>query len=180
MKKIPLSKTGKNKGKYFAMVDDDVFDIVNQYNWYYHHSGYARNSKMNIQLHRFIWNLKYGDIPEGLEVEHWDEDKLNCQISNLRLANRSENQYNVTKRKDNKSGVKGISKKVHKEEREDGTYKEYTYWYAQIRKDKGKKAYAKYFDYTDEGFKQAKEWIRNMSLDIQGKFSIYNKPKKDK
>jgi hypothetical protein len=182
MKEIELSKQGwKNKGKYVAFVDDDIFDEVNQYGWTYHNKGYAYNKKMKILLHRFIWQLKVGEIPEGLEIEHWDENKLNCQISNLRLATRSENNCNRTKLKNNTSGVKGIYKEVLKKEKEDGTYKEYTHWRAQISKDVGKKtekAYSKRFDYTDEGFVQAKNWIKQKSLELQGKFSIYNKPKK--
>ena len=185
MKKIPLSKNGtKYKGQYFAYVDNDVFPIVNEFDWAYHKTGYAYNSKMKILLHRYIWELKFGKIPDDKEVEHIDQNKLNCCLSNLRLATHSENMCNVRNRKDNTSGVKNISKKVNKgNRRKDGTYKEYTYWRAQISKDVGKKTektYAKLFDYTEEGFEQAKEWIKNMSLDIQGKFSIYNKPKKDK
>jgi hypothetical protein len=161
------------------MVDDDLFEEVNRYDWHYASHGYARNSKMNIQLHRFIWTLKYGDIPEGLEVEHWDENKLNCQISNLRLATRSENVCNVSKLKNNKSGFKGISKEVYKKECQDGIHI-HEYWRAKITKDKGKKTekkYSKRFPYTDAGFEQAKEWIKQKSLELHGEFSIYNKDK---
>ena len=177
MKLIPLSKKGKNKGKYEVMVDDDIFEEVNQYNWHYN-NGYARNSKMNISLHRYIWKLKNGDIPKGLDVEHKDQNKLNCCLSNLRLANNSENQCNITKKKNNKSGIKGISKHAYKILLKDGTEKEYAYWQARVTKDK--KTYSKPFDYTDKGFEQAKEWIKNMSLDVQGEFSIYNKPNENK
>ena len=178
MKLIELSKTGKNKGKYSAMVDDDVFEEVNKFNWSYN-SGYANRDdystgkQKHILLHRYIYELKYGDIPEGLEVEHWDESPLNCQISNLRLASHAENMCNKTIRKDNKSGVKGICKVVQKDKRHPGWKLEK--WYAKITKDK--KAYTKRFPFTDEGFEQAQEWIKNMSLKIQGEFSIYNKDK---
>lgn len=183
MRELELSKKGKkNKGKYKALVDDDIFDIVNSYSWTYLNTGYARNIKMNIQLHVFIWNLKFGDIPDGYEIEHWDENGLNCQISNLRLATRSENQCNITKQKNNKSGYKGICKKIVKgHPRKDGTYKIYTKWYAGIIKDYGKKTekrYAKTFDYTDKGLQEAIEWYKEKSLELQGKFSIFNKPKK--
>lgn len=177
MKEIELSKKGwKNKGKYKALVDDDVFEEVNRYNWTYTSNGYARNKKMTIYLHRFIWELKNGNIPEGLDIEHWDENKLNCQISNLRLATRSENCCNVTKRKNNKSGYKGVSKHVYRKERKDGTYKEYTKWTAEIGK--GRKRHAKEFPYTEEGLQQAIDWYKEMSLKLQTEFSIFNKPKK--
>jgi hypothetical protein len=180
MKEIELSKKGtKYRGMYKALVDDDVFDIVDEYSWTYN-SGYARNRKMNISLHRFIWTLKFGEIPSGLEVEHWDENGLNCTISNLRLATHSENVCNVTKRKDNKSGVKGICKKVKKREREDGSIYMHENWHAEIRKDyrkKTEKIYTKDFDYTAEGFEQAKKWIEQKSLEVHKEFSIYNKDK---
>jgi hypothetical protein len=126
MKEIQLSKTGKkNKGKYKALIDNDVFEEVNKFDWHYN-NGYARNGKMNILLHRFIWELKVGEIPEALEVEHKDQNGLNCQISNLRLANRSENNCNKTKYKNNTSGFKGISKVVQRHQHKD---KIYTYEY---------------------------------------------------
>ena len=181
MKEIELSKNGTvNKGKYFAMVDDDLFEEVNKYDWTYANHGYARNSKMKIQLHRFIWTLKYGDIPEGFDIEHWDENKLNCQISNLRLATRSENNCNKTKQKNNKSGVKGISKEKRKKKRKDGSIHTWECWHAEISKDRRKKTekrYQKRFPFTDEGFEQAKEWIKQKSLELHGEFSIYNKDK---
>ncbi len=181
MKKIPLSKTGKNKGKYFAMVDNDVFDIVNEYDWCYK-QGYAINSKMGMLLHRYIWTLKVGDIPAELEVEHKNQDKLDCRLENLRLATSSENHCNITIQKNNKSGHKGISREVYKgHPRKDGTYKIYTRWKAIITKDyrkKTKKVYSKRFPYTDEGLKEAIEWYKQKSLELHKEFSIYNKPKK--
>lgn len=170
MKEIQLSKTGKkNKGKYKALIDDDVFEEVNKFDWHYN-NGYARNGKINILLHRFIWELKVGEILEGLEVEHKDQNGLNCQISNLRLANRSENNCNKTKYKNNTSGFKGISKVVQRHQHKSKIYT-YEYWQADITKDK--KAYTKRFPYNSEGLKQAKEWLKNMSLKIQGEFSPY-------
>ena len=181
MKKIELSKHGKNKGKYFAMVDNDIFDIVNQYDWSYS-NGYAKQSKLRTYLHIYIWTLKFGEIPADKEIEHWDENGLNCQISNLRLATSSENRCNVSKRKNNTSGVRGVSKEVNKKECQDGIHI-HEYWRARIAKDKRKKTkkeYSKTFPYTDEGLQQAKNWIKQKSLELHKEFSIYNKDDKDK
>lgn len=42
MKEIELSKHGTvNKGKYKALIDDDVFEEVNKFDWCYHNDGYA-------------------------------------------------------------------------------------------------------------------------------------------
>jgi len=148
MKKIQLSKTGKkNRGKYEVLVDDDIFEEVNKFDWCYHHTGYACNSKMKILLHRYIWNLKFGDIPEGLDVEHKDQDKLNCQISNLRLATHSQNCRNKSKTKRNTSGYIGVSKSVKKIEYQDGIYI-YEYWRCSWKDNLGKER-AKMFSFNN-------------------------------
>jgi hypothetical protein len=40
--------------------------------------------------HRLIWEKYYRTIPEGYEVHHKDENKLNNDISNLELVTKSE------------------------------------------------------------------------------------------
>lgn len=46
--------------------------------------------------HRVIWVMHYGEIPEGLEVDHKDRDKTNNRIDNLRLVNSAGNKWNVS------------------------------------------------------------------------------------
>ena len=58
--------------------------------------------------HHLVWLLANGSYPES-EIDHIDGDKLNNRISNLRLANRHQNNTNVLKRKDNTSGFKGVT-----------------------------------------------------------------------
>lgn len=55
------------------------------------------------------WVYHNGEIPEGYDVDHKDNDKLNNKIENLRLATRSQNLYNTRIRSDNLSGIKGVS-----------------------------------------------------------------------
>lgn len=43
------------------------------------------------KLHRFIWQAVNGPIPEGMEVNHIDEDKTNNSIINLNLMTHKEN-----------------------------------------------------------------------------------------
>ena len=45
-------------------------------------------------LHRKIWIEAKGEIPEGMEIDHIDGDKLNNDLSNLRLVTKSQNQHN--------------------------------------------------------------------------------------
>ena len=60
------------------------------------------------KAHRLIWIYHNGDIEDGLFIDHIDRNPLNNRIENLRLATPSQNKSNVTKRKDNKSGYKGV------------------------------------------------------------------------
>ena len=108
MKLIPLTR-----GK-FAIVDDEDFEILNQYKWFACKgmSGifYAiRNEKgKKIWMHRVILNA-----PDGLDVDHRDRDGLNNTRENLRLATKSQNSANRIGRA--KTGFKGVY--FHKQKR---------------------------------------------------------------
>lgn len=59
-------------------------------------SGYIR---VSIQLqsyseHRLIWSMHFGEIPEGMQIDHINGIKWDNHISNLRLASPQENQQN--------------------------------------------------------------------------------------
>lgn len=62
----------------------------------------------NYQLHRIIWALHYGEIPDGL-IDHIDGNPFNNKISNLRIATHSQNQMNRKRQSNNQSGFKGVS-----------------------------------------------------------------------
>jgi len=99
MKHIKLSK-----GK-FAKIDDEDFDLISKYKWYYVdyiRTGYARNSK--VRMHHLIVPLR-----EGLMIDHINGDGLDNRRSNLRLVTKSQNMMNSGVRINNKSGYKGVS-----------------------------------------------------------------------
>lgn len=61
-------------------------------------SGYIKVTLMDIygnykcyQWHRVIWYFFNGEIPEGLQVNHIDENKENNALSNLNLLTAKEN-----------------------------------------------------------------------------------------
>lgn len=59
-------------------------------------------------VHRVIWEMHHGSIPDGYEIDHINGVKDNNQIENLRLATKSQNQWNSCKQKNNTSGFKGV------------------------------------------------------------------------
>lgn len=93
-----------------AMVDDEDFDHLNQYEWYLQKDGYAakclRISKGNYKtllMHRVVMNS-----PFGLHTDHKDRNKLNNQKHNLRICGSSQNQMNAAKRGNVTSAFKGV------------------------------------------------------------------------
>lgn len=114
MKKIKLTQ-----GK-FAIVDDADFEWLNQWKWCFN-KGYAVRTiyleKINrkwkikkISMHRLIINT-----PDSMETDHIDNNKLNNQRQNLRIATSSQNKFNMPKSPNNTSGYKGVNwSKDHK------------------------------------------------------------------
>lgn len=63
------------------------------------------------QCHNIAWLLVYGEWPSGL-VDHKNCNTRDNRIENLRMTDRQGNAANARKRKDNTSGVKGVSWKA--------------------------------------------------------------------
>lgn len=85
MKKIPLTQ-----GK-FALIDDEDEELVSRHKWHTQSRGYVRTfvGRKSIYLHRLIMNA-----PDGVEVDHINNNKLDCRKSNMRLCTRSQNNMN--------------------------------------------------------------------------------------
>ena len=110
-KRIPLSKG------YYATVDSDWYEYLNQWKWYYR-DGYAvrhseENHKNEIQMHRVVMGDPYKT--NGLDVDHKDGKNLpkdmrglNNQSNNLRWATRAQNSYNSRVSKNSTTGYKGV------------------------------------------------------------------------
>jgi hypothetical protein len=60
----------------------------------------------HISVHRVVFLMFNGFLPDF--IDHIDGNIMNNKIENLRKCNLSQNNWNAKKRKDNKSGVKGV------------------------------------------------------------------------
>ena len=119
MKEIKLTQG------YSSMVDDDLFDYLNQWKWQVvkdSHTNYAvRNEgkfpfRKRIKMHREIMKPS-----PNMQVDHVDGNGLNNVRENLRVCTQSQNKKNARKRKDSTSGFKGVT-----------YYKRYGNWRSQI------------------------------------------------
>lgn len=145
MKEIELTQ-----GK-VALVDDDDFELLNQWKWYYHHGYAVRKCKEKmIFMHRII--LK---TPVGFDTDHINCKKLDNRRSNLRMCTKSQNQANKGIGASNKSGYKGVM-----------WYKQTKRWHSQITH-KGKKYHLGFF----KNISDAIEAYKKKSKELFGDFS---------
>ena len=111
MRKLKLTQ-----GK-FAIVDDEWYDVLNQYKWYarwdkhtrsfyaVRNGKYADGKKQIVRMHREILGLGRGDGKQG---DHKNHDTLNNQEYNLRICVCSQNQQNQTPQCGMSSKYKGV------------------------------------------------------------------------
>ena len=106
MKEIPLTKG------LFALVDDEDFDRLNQWNWrakksrktFYADRHFEKDGRRTyVHMHRLIV-----DAPLELEVDHKDGNGLNNQRYNLRICTQKQNRRNISVQKNNRLGYKGV------------------------------------------------------------------------
>ena len=109
MKNIKLTQ---NK---VALVDDDMFDELNQHKWYavkHRNTFYARRNVYNnersaktICMHRQILGL----TDKNIYADHRDLNGLNNQKDNIRACSHSENARNLKSHIGSTSKFKGVS-----------------------------------------------------------------------
>lgn len=106
--------------------------------------------RKKIRLHNLIAERLFGERPKGYTVDHINKNGLDNRNENLRYANQSEQNFNQKIRRDNTSGVRGVS-----------YYKKINKWIAQIKC--GEIRLKKLFDTFEEAVEQRKLWeqLRN-------------------
>ena len=97
-----------------AVVDDDLFNYLNQFKWFANNINgkfyvvrnitVSKNKKNVIYMHRFIMKPN-----KGMVIDHLDGNTLNNQKNNLRICTHTENMRNSKISINNKSGYKGVS-----------------------------------------------------------------------
>lgn len=65
-----------------------------------------RYKNQYYQAHRLIYMWHFGDFKE--DIDHFDGNKANNRIENLRKATDTQNQYNKKIGRNNISGIKGV------------------------------------------------------------------------
>lgn len=104
MKEIKL-----NKG-FFAQVDDEDYEYLNQFRWYICSFRGKHYAIRHIQGSRPKMVLMHREIMKalnGTEIDHKDRNSLNNQKCNLRFCTRSQNNMNKAAR--GKSQYLGVS-----------------------------------------------------------------------
>lgn len=175
MKHIQLSKKGsKHKGKYFAIVDDEDYDMLNKFNWHVyvstkHNISYAVRTGdkeslfTKVSMHTHIMNTK-----KGMNIDHINHNGLDNRRINLREVTQSVNIQNGRKCISKTSKYKGVSKDEYIK---NGI--KYQYWRALIyiinpSTLKKKKISLGLLPYTIEGEIMAAELYNNAAIKYYG------------
>jgi hypothetical protein len=105
---------------YYAHPDGNVYSDKKSNRWHYkgelrllkpkkNKSGYlyyglfynngTKSKRAWIRAHKLIYNTFIGEIPDGVEIDHYDDDRHNNSVVNLQLLTHSENILKAHRRK---------------------------------------------------------------------------------
>jgi hypothetical protein len=161
------------RGKYgkglFAKIDDKNFNKVSCFKWY----GIKDNRCIYAVYHNksgskpiFMHRLILGITDPKIKIDHYDNDGLNNQESNLRIATSAQNTHNKRKNINSLSSYKGVCRVIVK-----GKNKVNVYWKTCIRVNN--KSIQKYSKTEIEAAIKYDE----LALEHFGKFANINFPK---
>ena len=99
---ILQNKYGYEVGR--VLIDLEDIELLSDIRWCLYSNRYAYNKRIGY-LHRFLMNP-----PEGYVVDHINHNMLDNRKCNLRVCTQHQNTMNRGARKDNQTGVKGVTK----------------------------------------------------------------------
>jgi len=93
--------SGRTKLIKAIIVNEELYDWLNQYSWHMNDNGYAVTS-INVEnaettktrMHRLIMNT-----PKGMVTDHLNGNRIDNRVSNLRICTQSDNMKNLKKAK---------------------------------------------------------------------------------
>jgi hypothetical protein len=121
-----------------------------------HGSGYkvvTINSK-TYKLHRIIWIMLFGQIPENFYLDHINGNKIDNRLENLRLATNNQNQQNRPAPKNSSSGYRGVT-----------WHKQVNKWMARICHE-GKRTTIGFFDTAEDAYEAYKQEAKKLFTHI--------------
>lgn len=92
-----------------AIVDDEDFESLAQYRWFFSRKGYVTRritkdgKRILLMMHRVIMGATHDQ-----QVDHKNMNRLDNRRENLRFATRSQNGANSKARSSNRLGIKGV------------------------------------------------------------------------
>ena len=164
-----MSKTIELTQGRVALVDDEDYEWLSKYRWFYNSSyrqGYANRNlrkadgkRTTAGMHRDI--LKHcGFDMSGLETDHKNHDKLDNRRKNLRPATFRQNQRNRKRYASNTSGYTGVALASGNRG-----------WHAYI-KYRGKQKFLGYFSNPED----AARAYDHAALELHSEFATLNLP----
>jgi len=69
----------------------------------------VKGIKQTLKVHRIVWMITNGDIPEHFVVDHIDGNPLNNRLENLRIVSQKTNTRNKRITRVNSTGIVGIT-----------------------------------------------------------------------
>ena len=95
-------------GMNYSIVKATKGDVAGSLSKGRHQSYAVKVNNISTRVHRIVWELHNGEIPNKMQIDHIDRNPLNNKISNLRLVDNKTNARNQSFRLTNTSGVCGV------------------------------------------------------------------------
>jgi hypothetical protein len=128
--------------------------------------------KRRYKVHRIIYEMFYGEIPEGMVIDHVDRDKENNKIENLRAVSCKVNSRNTKRYSSNTSGVTGVS--LQTSYKSSGNYTAYVANWTDLEGVKHGKSFS-ILKYGEElALKLAEEYRRSKIAELNAQGAGYN------